>query len=272
MSGRTTRTRLLAATTLAVAALSLTACGSGAAKDEGAATTSVAPTAPATRPAETTTPTNDTTTTPQGGSSGKTAGSTSGSTSGSTAGSTGGSKNGGTSTGSTTGGKSGGASSAGSSGSGGVGGANASTSGGGDDTNGPSRNKQCGAGDTRTTATPVARPLNHMLLTVTNTGSGLCDLLGYPVARFGEAQSVPPVMEETHPQAVVTLAPGESGYAGVLLSAADGSGQHGYTTTSLTVGFTNGTTARPPLAGEGVYVDSSLRVTYWQSSMDDALN
>ncbi|MFJ2932210.1 DUF4232 domain-containing protein [Streptomyces sp. NPDC087219] len=273
MSGRTTRTRLLAATTLAVAALSLTACGSGAAKDEGAATTSVAPTAPATRPAETTTPTNDTTTPPQGGSSGKTAGSTSGSTAGSTGGSAnGGSKNGGTSTGSTTGGKSGGASSAGSSGSGGAGGANASTSGGGDDTNGPSRNKQCGAGDTRTTATPVARPLNHLLLTVTNTGSGLCDLLGYPVARFGEAQSVPPVMEETHPQAVVTLAPGESGYAGVLLSAADGSGQHGYTTTSLTVGFTNGTTARPPLAGKGVYVDSSLRVTYWQSSMDDALN
>ncbi|MFE6062900.1 DUF4232 domain-containing protein [Streptomyces sp. NPDC056431] len=279
MSGRTTRTRLLAATTLAVAALSLTACGSGAAKDEGAATTSVAPTASATQQAETPTktPTGDTTTKPEDGSSGSTAGSTSGST----AGSTGGSKSGGTTTGAgtgtATGGKSGGTTSAGSSGSGGSNGsggnsgANASTSG-GDDTSGPSRNKQCGAGNTKTTATPVARPLNHMLFTVTNTGSGLCDLLGYPVARFGEAQSVPPVIEETHPQAVVTLAPGESGYAGVILSAADGSGQDGYTTTSLTVGFTNGTTARPRLAGKGVYVDSSLRVTYWQSSMDDALN
>ncbi|MCX5230066.1 DUF4232 domain-containing protein [Streptomyces sp. NBC_00233] len=274
MSGRTTRTRLLAATTLAVAALSLTACGSGAAKDEGAATTSVAPTASATQPAETptTTPTGNTTTEP-GGSSGTTTGSTSGSTAGSTGGSTnGGSKNGGTTTGTTTGGKSGGTASAGSNGSGGNSGANASTSGGGDGASRPSMNKQCGAGNTKTTATPVARPLNHMLLTVTNTGSGLCDLLGYPVARFGEAQSVPPVIEETHPQAVVTLAPGESGYAGVILSAADGSGQHGYTTTSLTVGFTDGTTARPRLAGKGVYVDSSLRVTYWQSSMDDALN
>ncbi|TXS32364.1 DUF4232 domain-containing protein, partial [Streptomyces sp. adm13(2018)] len=115
-------------------------------------------------------------------------------------------------------------------------------------------------------------PLNHLLLTVTNTGSGRCDLLGYPVARFGEAQSVPPVVEETHPQTVVTLGPGESGYAGVLLSAADGSGQHGYTTASLVVGFTDGTTSRPRLAGKGVYVDSSLRVTYWQGSMDDALN
>ncbi|MFJ5136967.1 DUF4232 domain-containing protein [Streptomyces sp. NPDC088707] len=278
MSGRTTRTRLLAATTLAVAALSLTACGSGAAKDEGAAITSALPTATATQPAETpaTPPTGGTTTKPRGGSSGGTADSTSGATAGSTggsenSGSTGGSKNSGTTTGTASGGKSGGTTSAGTSGSGGSGGATASASG-GDGSNGPSRNKQCGAGNTRTTATPVARPLNHMLLTVTNTGSGLCDLLGYPVARFGAAQSVPPVMEETHPQAVVTLAPGESGYAGVILSAADGSGQHGYTTTSLTVGFTDGTTARPKLAGKGVYVDSSLRVTYWQGSMDDALN
>ncbi|MFG2896385.1 DUF4232 domain-containing protein [Streptomyces zaomyceticus] len=276
MSGRTTRTRLLAATTLAVATLSLTACGSGAAKDEGAALTSTAPTGSATQPAETpaATPTGDTTTKPRGGSSGSsTAGSTGGSANGgATGGATGGAKNGGTSTGTATGGKSGGTTSAGSSGSGGSGGANSSTSGGGDNESGPSRNKQCGAGNTKTTATPVARPLNHMLLTVTNTGSGLCDLLGYPVARFGEAQSVPPVIASTHPQAVVTLAPGASGYAGVILSAADGSGQHGYTTTSLTVGFTNGTTASPRLAGKGVYVDNSLRVTYWQSSMDDALN
>ncbi|MFD5371555.1 DUF4232 domain-containing protein [Streptomyces sp. NPDC127103] len=254
MSGRTTRTRLLAATTLAVAALSLTACGSGAVKDEGAATTSVAPTATQSAATPATPTAGSTTTRPRGGSSEGTAGST------------GGAKNGGTTTGAASGGKSGGTGSSGSA----SGGTGASASGG--DSDGPSRNKQCGAGDTRTTATPVARPLNHMLLTVTNTGSGLCDLLGYPVARFGEAQSVPPVIEETHPQAVVTLAPGESGYAGVLLSAADGSGQHGYTTTSLTVGFTDGTTARPKLAGKGVYVDSSLRVTYWQGSMDDALN
>lgn len=254
MSGRTTRTRLLAATTLAVAALSLTACGSGAVKDEGAATTSVAPTVTQSAATPATPTAGSTTTQPRGGSSEGTAGST------------GGAKNGGTTTGAASGGKSGGTGSSGSA----SGGADASASGG--DSDGPSRNKQCGAGNTRTTATPVARPLNHMLLTVTNTGSGLCDLLGYPVARFGEAQSVPPVIEETHPQAVVTLAPGESGYAGVLLSAADGSGQHGYTTTSLTVGFTDGTTARPKLAGKGVYVDSSLRVTYWQGSMDDALN
>ncbi|MGJ3560305.1 DUF4232 domain-containing protein [Streptomyces sp. INA 01156] len=84
------------------------------------------------------------------------------------------------------------------------------------------------------------RPLNHLLLTVTNTGSKNCDLIGYPAVRFGEAQSVPPAFEDSKPQAVVTLAPGESGYAGVLLSAADGSGSHGYTTKSLQVFFNDG--------------------------------
>ena len=120
-------------------------------------------------------------------------------------------------------------------------------------------------------ATVVSRPLNHLLLTVTNTGTRNCDLTGYPIARFGEAQSVPPVAEETHPQAVVTLAPGESGYAGVLLSAADGSGGNGYTAKTLQVGFDKGRGATPALPAKGVYVDDRLTVTYWQQTLDDAL-
>ncbi|MEU9701201.1 DUF4232 domain-containing protein [Streptomyces sp. NPDC047981] len=240
MSGRLTRTRLLAATTVAVAALALTACGgtdASAVRNEGPATSSTpgSPTAPnsptasasstarpTTQPPATRPPAGSATTrAPRKPATGKDGGGESG------------------------GGKSGG---------------------------GESTNPQCGAGTTRTIATPVARPLNHLLITVTNTGKKNCDLLGYPYARFGEAQAVPPVDEATRPQAVVTLAPGESGYAGVRLSAADGSGTHGYTTNSLTVGFRNGTVANPSLAGKGVYVDSSLRVTYWQRSMGEALN
>ncbi|WP_457460332.1 DUF4232 domain-containing protein [Streptomyces sp. TE5632] len=122
------------------------------------------------------------------------------------------------------------------------------------------------------TATEVSRPLNHLLLTVTNTGSKNCDLIGYPAVRFGEAQSVPPAFEDSKPQAVVTLAPGESGYAGVLLSAADGSGSNGYTAKSLAVFFNDGAgTARPSLPAKGVYVDDSIGVSYWQSTMADAL-
>ncbi|WP_332836383.1 DUF4232 domain-containing protein [Streptomyces odonnellii] len=118
----------------------------------------------------------------------------------------------------------------------------------------------------------MSRPLNHLLLTVTNTGSKNCHLVGYPAVRFGEAQSVPPVIEDSKPQAVVTLAPGESGYAGVLLSAADGSGSNGYTAKYLEVYFGKSPSpARPTLPKKGVYVDSSLSVTYWQADMADAL-
>ncbi|MET7692959.1 DUF4232 domain-containing protein [Streptomyces sp. NPDC005483] len=137
----------------------------------------------------------------------------------------------------------------------------------------------CEGSTTRTVAAPLTRPVNHMLLTVTNTGSKSCYLYGYPAVRFGEAQAVPPVIEASQPQAVVTLAPGESGYASVNLSATDGSGANGYTAKSLTVYFQGrsgsgsvGTGAHPPLPAKGVYVDDSLKVTYWQQSMDDAVN
>lgn len=117
-----------------------------------------------------------------------------------------------------------------------------------------------------------------MLITVTNTGSKLCDLTYYPVLRFDEMQWAPTAAKETQPQAVTTLAPGESGYAGVLLAAADGSGDGGATAKKLTVAFQGrtpnsdgGATATPPLPAKGVYYDSSLTVTYWQQSMDDAL-
>ncbi|MGW2716078.1 DUF4232 domain-containing protein [Streptomyces sp. NPDC001492] len=137
----------------------------------------------------------------------------------------------------------------------------------------------CEGSNTKTVAAPLNRPVNHMLLTVTNTGSRTCFLYGYPAVRFGEAQSVPPVIEDSQPQAVVTLQPGESGYASVNLSATDGSSANGHTAKSLTVYFQGrsmsgsvGKGARPALPAKGVYVDDSLKVTYWQQSMDDAVN
>ncbi|MFJ3787985.1 DUF4232 domain-containing protein [Kitasatospora sp. NPDC090091] len=137
----------------------------------------------------------------------------------------------------------------------------------------------CEGSDTRTTAAPLNRPVNHMLLTVTNTGAGSCNLYGYPAVRFGEAQSVPPAVEDSHPQAVVTLRPGQSGYATVRLAAADGSAEHGHTVTSLAVLFHGpsgnesvGAAAHPPLPATGAYVDDSLTVTYWQRSLDEALS
>lgn len=136
----------------------------------------------------------------------------------------------------------------------------------------------CTGANTTTTTVPVERPLNHMLITVTNTGSTACDLYHYPAVQFGDSQSVPPVIEETRPQAVTTLAPGTSGYAGVTLSAADGSGSHGYTAKTLTVHFYDadnnsiGPAAKPALPAKGVYVDASVRVTYWLSDAQAALH
>ncbi|MGW3668705.1 DUF4232 domain-containing protein [Streptomyces sp. NPDC005141] len=243
MSARIARTRLLAASTIALTAFALTACGNGdGVRDEGpsaAGRSSARPSDPAADGGTTVKPTGT----------------------GTTTGSTNGSKGTGSTTGSTGG-------SAGKNGTGSTGGSGTSAGGTGTGT----RNAACDGADTRTTATVVSRPLNHLLLTVTNTGAKNCDLTGYPIARFGEAQSVPPVAEETHPQAVVTLTPGESGYAGVLLSAADGSGGNGYTARTLEIGFADeGRTARPALPAKGVYVDDRLTVTYWQQDLDDAL-
>ncbi|MGX9225281.1 DUF4232 domain-containing protein [Streptomyces albus] len=136
----------------------------------------------------------------------------------------------------------------------------------------------CQGSNTRTEAQLLNRPANHMLLTVTNTSSSTCYLYAYPAVRFGEAQSVPPAIEASKPQAVVTLAPGESGYASVNLSSADGSGGDGHVEKSLTVYFQGRTPdedvpagAHPSLPAEGVYIDDSLKVTYWQQSLEDAI-
>ena len=136
----------------------------------------------------------------------------------------------------------------------------------------------CTGANTKVTAQTVSRPLNHLLLTVKNTGSKSCYLYGYPALRFTDAQSVPPVDEDTQPQAVTTLSPGQSGYAGVLLSAGDGSGTNGYTAKTLSVIFQNraldfvGSGVKVALPSKGVYIDSSLRTTYWLTNPADALN
>ncbi|MEU5187905.1 DUF4232 domain-containing protein [Streptomyces klenkii] len=137
----------------------------------------------------------------------------------------------------------------------------------------PENRVPCTASNTEVTAAPVSRPLNHMLLTITNTGSKMCDLTGYPIVKFEGAQSVPPVMENTKPQAVTSLPPGGKGYAGVILSAGDGSGGEGYTAQSLEIGFQGSDKmAEAALQAKGVHIDNSLRVTYWVTDSGDALS
>ncbi|MEV5516118.1 DUF4232 domain-containing protein [Streptomyces flaveolus] len=252
MSARTTRTRLFAATTVALAALALTACegGSETGAESGPSTSATA------------TGHN----TPSAGASASTGGakSSSGTTTGSgtdTHGSTGSSGSNGSAGSSGSGGKDASSGSAG-------GNSGSGAQGGDDEDDMPGK---CSASDVKITAQKLSRPLNHLLLTATNTGSKTCMLPPYPAARFGEAQSVPPVAEATKPQSLTGVAPGESGYAGVLLSAGDGSGENGYETNTLTIPFEDGSIATVALPAGGVYVDTALTVTYWQTDVDAAL-
>lgn len=242
-SARPSRT-FAGAAAVALAALALTACQNGTGtKDEGAATTSGAATS-----------------TPSAGATGKAQGGTSGrgtpGAAGQDAPQTAGAEK-------TSGGKTGAGSADGKKTSG------AGTSAG---------RVLCNGSNTRVTVRPVTRPLNHMLITVKNIGSKTCDLTYYPILRFDEMQWAPSASKDSQPQAVVTLRPGESGYAGVTLSAADGSGEGGDTGHRLVVAFQGltpnsdgGASAVPSLPAKGAYYDSSLTVTYWQQTMADAL-
>ncbi|MFI5572126.1 DUF4232 domain-containing protein [Streptomyces sp. NPDC051740] len=234
---RTSRIRLVAAAGAVLAALALTACEDGTGtQDEGASQP-----AGATENAET----------PSGGSQADKGRSTGGGTAEQDKA---GDKTGGKGTSANTGGDSG-------------------------DSDDPGVTRlSCNGSNTTVDAQPVSRPVNHMLITVKNSGSQNCNLTYYPVLRFDEMQWVPQPVEASKPQAVVTLAPGETAYAGVLLSAADGSGDGGTTAHKLTVAFQGNTpdsdggpSAVPALPADGVYYDSSMAVTYWQQSMDDAL-
>ncbi|WP_431775573.1 DUF4232 domain-containing protein [Streptomyces cucumeris] len=119
----------------------------------------------------------------------------------------------------------------------------------------------------------VSRPVNHMLLKATNNSGTTCSLVDWPSLRFDDAQAATPVAEETKPQALVTLAPGKSGYAGILTSSADGSGTNGTKVTDLSV-YLKGSDAATSVAlpGGSVYIDDSAQVTFWQSDSSDAID
>ncbi|MEU0812532.1 DUF4232 domain-containing protein [Streptomyces sp. NPDC005970] len=120
----------------------------------------------------------------------------------------------------------------------------------------------------------VQRPVNYMVLEVNNHAGVDCNMPGYPILKFDDdAQAPIPVYQDSKPQAVVTLAPGKTAYAGIRTSSADGSGQNGYKATSLEV-FLEGSddSKSVELPGGSVYIDETAKVTYWQSDLTNALD
>ncbi|MFI9357778.1 DUF4232 domain-containing protein [Streptomyces lydicus] len=136
----------------------------------------------------------------------------------------------------------------------------------------------CTTARVKVTAIKVNRPVNHLLLTATNTGSLPCHAYHAPYLRWDDAQAATAFLEASKPQAVLTLAPGQSAYAGIMYRSADGSGNGGYTARTLGVLFANragngstGPSVRFTLPNGGITTDSSAWVTYWQTSAQDAL-
>ncbi|MFE3163113.1 DUF4232 domain-containing protein [Streptomyces sp. NPDC059224] len=134
----------------------------------------------------------------------------------------------------------------------------------------------CTTANTKLTVTEVSRPINHLLLKATNTGTKPCYAYIAPFLRAGaDAQAPLAWAEETTPQAVVTLEPGKSAYAGITTSSPEGEG--GAKEKTLGVFFTdrNGGAAGKEktltLPGGGVFFNSAATVTYWQDNAEDAL-
>ncbi|MEU6980359.1 DUF4232 domain-containing protein [Streptomyces sp. NPDC046371] len=128
----------------------------------------------------------------------------------------------------------------------------------------------CTAANTRIVASRVSRPVNHLALTVTNVGSRPCNALGAPTVGFDDPQAAIRVVEDSKPQAVVTLAPGESGYASLILTGEPGPDTHGRTIRTIQVYLTpdSGKTVTAP---SGTFADDGAAVSYWQRSLQDAL-
>ncbi|MFF2190171.1 DUF4232 domain-containing protein [Streptomyces sp. NPDC058155] len=137
-----------------------------------------------------------------------------------------------------------------------------------------SRTTTCTGSNTKVTVTEVTRPINHLLVTATNTGSGNCHAYYAPLLGFDDAQSVTQINEDSQPQAVVTLAPGESAYASIALG---GDGSPDIAAYKLSVHFAGrdnqgsvGSAANLTLP-KGTMISDSTSVSYWQSTMADAL-
>ncbi|WP_097884847.1 DUF4232 domain-containing protein [Streptomyces sp. st140] len=120
----------------------------------------------------------------------------------------------------------------------------------------------------------VSRPINHLLLTVTNTGTKDCAAYYAPFLRFDDAQAVYPILDDSKPQAVVTLSPGEKAYAGVALLGEPGENEPvksdnlGVIMVDKNNKSKGESTLKLPAE---TYTDSRGFVTYWQSDVETAL-
>ncbi|CAM5735799.1 hypothetical protein SHIRM173S_00512 [Streptomyces hirsutus] len=135
----------------------------------------------------------------------------------------------------------------------------------------------CTTANTKLTVTEVTRPINHLLLKATDTGTKPCYAYSAPHLRAGaDAQAPLPWVRETTPlrpwwcsspvsprtRASTTSSPeGEGGATTKTLGGFFADKKGGATSTEKTLKLPNG----------GVFFNSAATVTYWQDNAADAL-
>ncbi|MFJ2263116.1 DUF4232 domain-containing protein [Streptomyces sp. NPDC087844] len=134
----------------------------------------------------------------------------------------------------------------------------------------------CTTANTKVSVSTVSRPINHLLLKATNTGTKPCYAYSAPFLRAGaDAQAPLRWVEESTPQSVLMLEPGQSAYAGVLTYSPDGEGGSQVKTLGVLLtdkkGNATATEKSLKLPGSGAFFNSAAAVTYWQDNAADAL-
>ncbi|MFI1932342.1 DUF4232 domain-containing protein [Streptomyces sp. NPDC020330] len=132
----------------------------------------------------------------------------------------------------------------------------------------------CTPKNSKVKVSSVSRPINHLLLTVTNTGSTNCAAYYAPFLRFDGAQAVYPILDDSKPQAVVTLSPGEEAYAGIALLGEPGQNEPvpSDNVGVIMVDKNNQSKGESTLKLPAETATDGLGfVTYWQSDVENAL-
>ncbi|WDG30547.1 DUF4232 domain-containing protein [Streptomyces sp. CA-278952] len=132
----------------------------------------------------------------------------------------------------------------------------------------------CTTTNSKVTVSSVSRPINHLLLTVVNTGSTNCAAYHAPFLRFDGAQAVYPTYDDSKPQSVVVLSPGKKAYAGVALLGEPGQNEPAKSANLgvIMVDKNNQSKGESTLKLPAeTYTDGLGFVTYWQSDVQSAL-
>ncbi|WLW57234.1 DUF4232 domain-containing protein [Streptomyces sp. YU58] len=137
----------------------------------------------------------------------------------------------------------------------------------------------CATGSLKFAIKKVKNPVDHVLITATNTGSKACHLYSYPALRISEnSQAVTARVGESKPGTVVTLDRGATGYAGLITASADRNSETKVTTPSIGLSLfgpdegPTGSAVDVPVPGGSLYVEEdNAQVTYWQDNPGDAL-